>query len=640
MALECMMIRKRRHRRWAPIFLSIAVAISAVAIGFGAWSAPGSGDSVEATVTVSADEAQFSGFQNLTSHRTLRFDAPTDDSSGRVIYSSDVGGEQLKVEISGTVLNYSQVGSISITGAFDNSHTTIFNNLVNLKYLIAPTFEELTRKTTVANPTEDGSYWTSDNNTTTNTRDFRIIASFRWGSFFNYKNPSVFFDSSDANTEKMGKEYSIDNIKSILSIIRQISNSTYNINLSPEALTYTVNYLSSTKPNITSLPASVELIAGESFTIPSTALSATGYDFKGYSLTKDSSTAQYLAGETHNIDELIALDSSVNVFYLYTVFTPKLFTLTIKIGTNETAKYTIKRGSSTIASEVSISTNSTASPTVQIGDTISLTVTPSNNYTAGSISKNSGLDGSGPYTVNGSTAPTLTVANASKNSSGCILPDTLITMADGTLRKVKDVQTGDLVKVFNHETGKIDIAPITFNDYESADYFSVINLYFSNGSYVGVVSEHGFFDLDTMRYEYIDEHNYEHFIGHRFYGENGGTITLDNAYVDTQYTEIYSPTSYFHLDYFTEGILSMPGGITGLFNIFDYGENLQYEPEAYARDIETYGLFTYEDLAPLGVTEIMFEAYAGKYLKVALGKGILTEEYLAYLIERYGGFTD
>ena len=84
----------------------------------------------------------------------------------------------------------------------------------------------------------------------------------------------------------------------------------------------------------------------------------------------------------------------------------------------------------------------------------------------------------------------------------------------------------------------------------------------------------------------------------------------------------------------------MPGGIKGLFNIFDYGENLQYEQEAYNRDIEMYGLFEYEDLAPLGVTEIMFEAYAGKYLKIALGKGVLTEEYLAYLIDRYSVFTD
>lgn len=638
------MIRKHRHRRWSPIFLSIAVAISAVAIGFGAWSAPGSGDSVEATVTVSADEAQFAGFQNLTSNKTLRFDAPTSDTSGRVIYTNDVGGEQLTIDVSGTVLNYSQVGSISIAGSFDDNHISTYNKLVNLKYIVPPTFEELTRKATVANPTANGSYWVSDHNTTSNTRDFRIIASFGWGSFFNYKNPSVFFDSSDSNIEKMGKEYSIDSIKSILATIRQISNSTYNVNLSPEALTYTINYLSSTKPNITSLPESVVLTAGEEFTIPSTALSATGYDFKGYSLTKDSSTAQYLAGETHNIDEFIALDSTVNVFNLYTVFTPKSFTLTISIGKNESAKYTIKRGSSTIANEVNISASGTASPTVQTGDTITLTVSPSSNYTAGSITKNNGLDGSGPYTVNGSTAPTLTVASATKNSSGCVLPDTLVTMADGSKRPIKDIVAGDEVLAFNHETGELVTAPVVFNEKEEYAWQDVIYLEFSNSSTIGVISEHGFFDLDTMCYEYIDVGNYRNFVGHRFYAVDANMdnyiVTLNKAYIVREYVECYELPSFYHLDFFTEEILSMPGGIKGLFNIFEYGDNLQYEPEAYARDIETYGLFTHEDLAPLGITEIMFEAYAGKYLKVALGKGILTEEYLAYLIERYGGFTD
>ena len=225
-------------------------------------------------------------------------------------------------------------------------------------------------------------------------------------------------------------------------------------------------------------------------------------------------------------------------------------------------------------------------------------------------------------------------------AGSCLLPSTLVTMADGTQKAVKDIVQGDLVKVFNHETGEIDVAPITFNDHDAAAYMNVLYLNFSNGKTVGVIYEHGFFDLDTMRYEYITEDNYRDFIGHRFYTEEGGEAILLSVDVREEMTECYSPTSFYHFDYFVEGMLSMPGGITGLFNIFEFGEDLKYDEEAYNRDIETYGLFTYEDLAPLGVTEIMFEAYAGKYLKVALGKGILTEEYLEYLIERYGGFTD
>lgn len=227
-----------------------------------------------------------------------------------------------------------------------------------------------------------------------------------------------------------------------------------------------------------------------------------------------------------------------------------------------------------------------------------------------------------------------------RKEQSCLLPDTLVTMADGTQKAVKDIEQGDLVLVFNHETGKLDVAPITFNDHDEESLFTVLYLNFSNGKSVGVISEHGFFDLDTMRYEYIREDNYQEFIGHRFYTEEGDEVILTSVDVRVELTECYSPTSFYHFDYFVEGMLSMPGGITGLFNIFEFGEDLKYDEEAYNRDIETYGLFTYEDLAPLGVTEIMFEAYAGKYLKVALGKGILTEEYLEYLIARYGGFTE
>ena len=228
----------------------------------------------------------------------------------------------------------------------------------------------------------------------------------------------------------------------------------------------------------------------------------------------------------------------------------------------------------------------------------------------------------------------------SGGSSGCLLPATLITLADGTQKAVENIESGDMLRVFNHETGQFDVAPVVFNDYEPASLVTVVHAVFSNGKDVGIVTEHGFFDLDTMRYEYITESNCNHFIGHRFYGDGGEIVTLTNAFAREEYTAVYSPTTYYHFNYFTEGILSMPGGITGLFNIFEYADNLQYDQEKYQQDIETYGLFTYEELAEYGVTQEMFDAYAGKYLKVALGKGILTEEYLLYLVERYGKYTE
>ena len=98
---------------------------------------------------------------------------------------------------------------------------------------------------------------------------------------------------------------------------------------------------------------------------------------------------------------------------------------------------------------------------------------------------------------------------------------------------------------------------------------------------------------------------------------------------------VYSPTTRYHLNYFTEDLLSMPGGIEGLFNIFEYDDNLQYNQEQMQKDIEMYGLFTYEDFEHLVPFEL-YDSFATQYFKVAIGKGILTWEQLYYYIERYG----
>lgn len=46
--------------------------------------------------------------------------------------------------------------------------------------------------------------------------------------------------------------------------------------------------------------------------------------------------------------------------------------------------------------------------------------------------------------------------------STCIIENTTILMADNSIKKVQDLKVGYLVKVFNHETGKMDVSPIIF----------------------------------------------------------------------------------------------------------------------------------------------------------------------------------
>ena len=67
---------------------------------------------------------------------------------------------------------------------------------------------------------------------------------------------------------------------------------------------------------------------------------------------------------------------------------------------------------------------------------------------------------------------------------------------------------------------------------------------------------------------------------------------------------------------------------------FEIGDNMKYDEEKKQADIEQYGLYTYEDFADY-VTEEQFIAFNGPYLKVLVGKGVLTYEEILNLIDIY-----
>ena len=221
----------------------------------------------------------------------------------------------------------------------------------------------------------------------------------------------------------------------------------------------------------------------------------------------------------------------------------------------------------------------------------------------------------------------------------CIAEGTLITLADGSQKAVEDLTGDEMLLVWNLYTGTFDIAPILFIDSDPVGQYQVIQLSFSDGTTVDVISEHGFFDIDLNKYVYLDAYAAE-YIGHAFWkqGENGMTaVTLVDVEISTEVTVAYSPVTYGHLCYYVNGMLSMPGGIGGLFNIFEIdAETMKYDAEAMAADIAQYGLYTYEELnALVPVPEVMFDAVNGQYLKVAVGKGIVTLEQIGELVERY-----
>jgi len=226
---------------------------------------------------------------------------------------------------------------------------------------------------------------------------------------------------------------------------------------------------------------------------------------------------------------------------------------------------------------------------------------------------------------------------------GCLVEGTLITMADGSQKAVEDLVVSDMVLVFNHISGKYEAMPLIFNthaDENEAKDYDVLYLQFSDGKELKIVESHGLFDMTTMQYVYVDYENYKDFIGHEFYalssdGNNGEKVKLTNAFIKNECVRIFCPVTYFHMNSFANGLLNtpnIPGDITGLVNYFEYDSDLKYNEEAMQRDIEKYGLYSYEDFSDY-ISEAAYNSSPAVYLKVAVGKGMITYEEIIDVIE-------
>jgi uncharacterized repeat protein (TIGR02543 family) len=234
-----------------------------------------------------------------------------------------------------------------------------------------------------------------------------------------------------------------------------------------------------------------------------------------------------------------------------------------------------------------------------------------------------------------------------KWSSACVAEGTLVTLVDGTSKAVEELDSGDLLLVWNIFTGAFDFAPIIFNESEDYEEYTIIHLYFSDGTEVKVINEHGFWDFNLDEYIFIRE-DADKYIGHYFNKQyldsnnelNWTAVELIDVEIYTEVTTAWSPVTYSYLCYYVNGLLSMPGNTTGLINIFEVDSvTMQINEVSFTNDINEYGLFTYEEFTDIiAIPEEIFDAFSVQYLKVSIGKGLIDWETIMLLIERYSEF--
>lgn len=235
------------------------------------------------------------------------------------------------------------------------------------------------------------------------------------------------------------------------------------------------------------------------------------------------------------------------------------------------------------------------------------------------------------------------IYSTNKSSGSCISKGSLITLADGTQKPVELLTKEDSVLVWDFNKGKLATSKLAFIDYDLSEKKKVINLKFSNDKVIKVITEHGFWDVDLNEYVYLDENAFK-YIGHRFLTLSDDKLLEDEVLTDVNIieedVEAYSPVSVNDFCYFVNGVLSVPAGLNGFINIFEVEKDkLKYDYNQLQEDIEKYGLLTYEEfLCYYSLSRDVFEMFNGKYLKISIGKGLITYDDIGLLIDRYSKY--
>ena len=389
----------------------------------------------------------------------------------------------------------------------------------------------------------------------------------------------------------------------------------YYINISGNGISLTGSNPYTVEPNTTSFKISDKVTLSE------------GYEIKSYTINDVNSNSDTI--NLRNYDPYAEINIVVNTQL-------KQFIVRYDKG-NDSAKLTITCNGQTVPYGSSI--------TCHYNDKLIITTSKKWGAIVTDADTNKQIDAFGDWSSQKKeyTVTSNIIITQTNDQNSCIAAGTLISLYDGTKKKVEDLTSDDWILTFNHETGKVDKAKLLTNAHSGMDwkYYSVINLRFSNNSTVKVIREHGFFDLTLNKYVYINETNYNQYIGHKFYSAqwDGNTyskkeITLEAAFIATEYTTIFSPVTEYTLNIFTEEVLSITTEIGDVANVFSFDENMKYNENEMNTAIDKYGLTSYEDLKDI----VSFELYKKlplKYYNIYIEKGLITKEKIQEIIQKY-----
>ena len=227
-----------------------------------------------------------------------------------------------------------------------------------------------------------------------------------------------------------------------------------------------------------------------------------------------------------------------------------------------------------------------------------------------------------------------------ESAQSCVTPDTLVTMADGTQKRIDEVTYDDMILVWDFFNGEYTAVPSMIIMNHGYDNYTIVALTFDDGTVVKTINGHGFYEADSNKFVILSDNNASDYIGHSFVTADGTTTKLVSYTVTEEYTESWSILTAVNYNCILNGMLTItPAEVEGSPDYlmpFEVNDDMKYDEAKMQEDIEKYGLYTYDDFSEY-MTYEQYTALNLSIFKVSVGKGYITWDDILYLISIHIG---
>lgn len=135
----------------------------------------------------------------------------------------------------------------------------------------------------------------------------------------------------------------------------------------------------------------------------------------------------------------------------------------------------------------------------------------------------------------------------------CLVEGTLITLADGTRKKIEDIDYSDQLLVWNFDEGHFDAAqPLWIKKAEVAYQYNLLE--FSDGSTLKTINQHRIFNKELGMFTYPMTEDTP--LGTTTFNVHGREVRLTGKRVVIEQVNYYNVITYRHMNLFADGILT------------------------------------------------------------------------------------